>query len=406
MADKKEEDKNVRNESNIVTLNRTSDKTIDPKHTDTIHDEKNIVTTKDPTTTTEYKQSWLYNDDGTINQPLLDYYNEQLKQKQKLYHYDPKTGDIDRGTLFDVLGVKPEQLKEQREKEMRRNRMKQLGSALFNSGALISDMISAGLGGNVWKREKDNTAEQAHAANVALEREQAADDMKNAAIVNNARNAYYNAMDTLNKNMERYNRTLKVTTGGGTKRTETGGNTHTTTSGGGVHENATQEQQLRKYGNGTGSGSGSGNGGGGGKTVVNVMGSNGVLQKSEVSKEDAKSLIAHAESVYEKAIRGGDQELYDLLHGRGLVTYNSNSGKYEWDNEAMQRSGYLFNVGSIDKDLSKSIKAYYRSITGDNRPIRTTSKQSSTSETAGSQSVTRWGKVTPTKEEAEEEYDD
>lgn len=393
-------------EDKIVKLQRESDKTIDPKHTDTIHDDKHIVTKKDPTTTTEYKQSWLYNDDGTVNQPLLDYYNEQLKQKQKLYHYDPKTGDIDRDTLFDVLGVKPEQLKAQREKEMRRNRMKQLGSALFQSGALISDMISAGLGGNVWKREKDNTAEQAHAANVAFEKEQAADDMKNAAIVNNARNAYYNAMDTLNKNMERYNRTLKVTTGGGTQRTETGGNTHTTTTGGAEHTSGYQEQQLRKYGNGNGSGSGSGNGGGG-MITVNVMGDNGTLQPSEVTKDEAKNLVEHAKTVYENAIRNGDQELYDLMHARGLVAYKNE--KYDWNDEAMLKSGYLFYAGSIDKNLSDSIKKYYRSITGDKRTIKpaTTQPQAKTSETAGGQSVSGWGKVTPTNNaQAEDEYDD
>lgn len=79
-------------------------------------------------------------------------------------------------TLFDALNIPREDLRKERERQQKENRMKQLVSGLYHGGALLSDMISAGVGGNVWKREKDDTAEKAAAENKQLRTLQLAED--------------------------------------------------------------------------------------------------------------------------------------------------------------------------------------------------------------------------------------
>lgn len=79
-------------------------------------------------------------------------------------------------TLFDALNIPRQQLQEERERQQKQNRMKQLAAGLYHSGALLSDMISAGVGGNVWKRDKDDTASKAAEENKQLRTLQLAED--------------------------------------------------------------------------------------------------------------------------------------------------------------------------------------------------------------------------------------
>lgn len=95
-------------------------------------------------------------------------------------------------TLFDALNIPRQQLKEERERQEKQNRMKQLAAGLYHSGALLSDMISAGVGGNVWKREKDDTASKAAEENKNLRTLQLAED---AAFAEKQRKDLQNTID-------------------------------------------------------------------------------------------------------------------------------------------------------------------------------------------------------------------
>ena len=84
---------------------------------------------------------------------------------------DPKA------SLYDVLQVDREKLRGERERQEEILRKKQLAHGLANSAMLISDMISAGIGGNVYKRDKDKTNEEADKEIARLREQQIADDM-------------------------------------------------------------------------------------------------------------------------------------------------------------------------------------------------------------------------------------
>lgn len=128
------------------------------------------------------------------------------------YGYNQKPdGTIERNqSLFDALGLDRDKLRGEREKQMRLNRWKQIESALFNSGAILSDMISAGIGGNVWKRDKETTASNAAKDNERLRELQAAEDAAAAERERKERQdaykageeARYKELDRLKRNVQ------------------------------------------------------------------------------------------------------------------------------------------------------------------------------------------------------------
>lgn len=84
---------------------------------------------------------------------------------------DPKAA------LFDVLKVERDRLRDERERQEKIQRNRKIASGLANSAMLISDMIAAGIGGNVYKRDKDNTGKEADKEIARLREAQIADDM-------------------------------------------------------------------------------------------------------------------------------------------------------------------------------------------------------------------------------------
>lgn len=111
-------------------------------------------------------------------------------------------------TLFDALNIPREDLRKERERQQKENRMKQLVSGLYHGGALLSDMISAGVGGNVWKREKDDTAEKAAAENKQLRTLQLAED---AAFAEKLRKDMQNTLDKAQQQADQQRRELMKT---------------------------------------------------------------------------------------------------------------------------------------------------------------------------------------------------
>lgn len=84
---------------------------------------------------------------------------------------DPKA------SLYDVLQVDRDRMRDERDRQERIQRMRKLENGLANSAMLISDMISAGIGGNVYKRDKDKTNEEADKEIARLREQQIADDI-------------------------------------------------------------------------------------------------------------------------------------------------------------------------------------------------------------------------------------
>lgn len=80
-------------------------------------------------------------------------------------------------SLYDILQVDRDNLRDERERQERIQRMRKLEHGLANSAMLISDMISAGIGGNVYKRDKDKTNEEADKEIARLREQQIAEDM-------------------------------------------------------------------------------------------------------------------------------------------------------------------------------------------------------------------------------------
>lgn len=111
-------------------------------------------------------------------------------------------------TLFDALNIPRENLRKERERQQKENRMKQLVSGLYHGGALLSDMISAGVGGNVWKREKDDTAEKAAAENKQLRTLQLAED---AAFAEKQRKDMQDTLDKAQQQADQRRRELMKT---------------------------------------------------------------------------------------------------------------------------------------------------------------------------------------------------
>lgn len=80
-------------------------------------------------------------------------------------------------SLYDALQIDREKLRGERERQERIQRMRKLEHGLANSAMLIFDMISAGIGGNVYKRDKDKTNEEADKEIARLREQQIAEDM-------------------------------------------------------------------------------------------------------------------------------------------------------------------------------------------------------------------------------------
>lgn len=80
-------------------------------------------------------------------------------------------------SLYDVLQVDRDRMRDERDRQERIQRMRKLEHGLANSAMLISDMISAGIGGNVYKRDKDKTNEEADKEIARLREQQIADDI-------------------------------------------------------------------------------------------------------------------------------------------------------------------------------------------------------------------------------------
>ena len=286
-----------------------------------------------------------------------------IEPTQKAYGINPATGDV---TPFQALGYNPEDECKRREAEMALNDRKRKENAWYNAFAVVGDALTAGLGGNVWQRQPNRIGAQANADNQRLIAEQKAEDMNNAAILRNAGVKYADAVNRLIQNY-----LTKTTT-----TNKTGGDRTETTVHGAQNGFRTMSHVVRNGDDNEGSSSrksGSSGWKNNGTYQIGLV-HDGKLQYRDITGQQAKNIVNHAKTLYEKMLVNSDdstrQAILDLL-GSNIVQEDPNKpGKYDWDDDALLRSGYIFDAdkgfrNGILQDSDKTIRQYYREITGD-----------------------------------------
>ena len=244
-----------------------------------------------------------------------------IRPLQQAYGIDPNPG---KATPFEVLGYNPEEERRRREAEKALNDRKRKENAWYNAFAVVGDALTAGLGGNVWKRQPNNIGAQANADNQRLIAEQKADDMRNAAMVRNAGIDYANNVNRLIQNyLTRTTDTVK-----------TGGNRLEITQHG-------AQNGWRQQSHALGSAS-SGSGGGDGYKIININTGNrdkGNFAQNgyHVTKAEYDAVSDLVRSYYNK-----------LLNQRGA------DGQLTRHAEDMRQK--LLNAGVLNKSVAGSTK--------------------------------------------------
>ena len=287
----------------------------------------------------------------------------QIEATARARGINPNTGAQ---TPFEVLGYNPDIERKRRDAERALNDRKRKENAWYHALAMLGDSITAALGGDVHLRNPNNIGMKANADNARLITEQKAEDEASTAKLRANGIAYANDVNNLIKNY------LTKTTIKSTK----GGDRHETTH----HPGVSQTRQVAfPLGDSSESGGNSNKSGKGtwknNSTYEIGLLHDGKLTYRSITGQQAKNIVNHAETLYEKALQFGDEAtkkaILELLGSNIVREDDAHPGKYEWDDEALLRSGYIFEADKIFrkgilKGVDKSIRDYYREITGDN----------------------------------------
>lgn len=287
----------------------------------------------------------------------------QIETTARARGINPNTGAQ---TPFEVLGYNPDIERKRRDAERALNDRKRKENAWYHALAMIGDSITAALGGDVYLRNPNNIGMKANADNARLITEQKAEDEDNTAKLRANGIAYANDVNNLIKNY------LTKTTIKSTK----GGDRHETTHHPGVSKTRQVAFPLGDSGESGGNGNKSGKGTWKNNSTYEIgLLHDGKLKYRSITGQQAKNIVNHAETLYEKALQFGDEAtkkaILELLGSNIVREDDAHPGKYEWDDEALLRSGYIFEADKIYrkgilKGVDKSIRDYYREITGDN----------------------------------------
>ena len=165
----------------------------------TTHGDKVTTTTHEPKVTTRTEQSvgGFYDTNGNPNIVAQREFEARKRPIAAAYRIDQNTGRVDHRFVSDILGIDPDVMRRKRAEEERLNQSKQKESALYNSLAVLGDMMTTAGGGNVWKRNADQHAKEAHDNNLALEREQNAEDIANNNKLRSTEQAYAAAVQKI-----------------------------------------------------------------------------------------------------------------------------------------------------------------------------------------------------------------
>lgn len=276
--------------------------------------------------------------------------------------YDPETGQLTPKNTFitDILGVDPAVMRKKREREQSLNRRKQKESALYNALSVLGDMITTAGGGNVWKRDADKHAKEAHDANMALDREQQAEDLSNAEKLSKVKQ---DAIDKINAINMQYNSLFapreqtssstsnsqgtSISNSQSTKWSQSAsvGKQGTTYSdalkGGGLIGRSRRSYNYR-----------SGGGGGSSKDVdylpIRIMnGAHGQEYYSfEIDKNEKAALSGAIARSIEDAAQRGDANAAELLK-KYYTKKNRTDRTATWDYDALMNDGSLYQIPGV-----------------------------------------------------------
>lgn len=318
----------------------------------TTHGDKTVTTTHEPkiTTKTEQKVNGFYNPDGTPNAAAQQEFEAQRRAIAAAYGIDPETGRVQRRYISDILGIDPEVMRKQRQQEEELNRAKQKESALYNSLAVLGDIITTAGGGNVWQRNADQHAKEAHANNLALEREQQAEDIANNAKLRTTEQAYAAAVQKLRDS---------VGTAFGTKISNTveqGGKTTATTTQG---KDTTTGYIEGRTGKGSGNGNGSGSNGSTKTVKIQVKGADGKLSSEDfhIPANDFDAMGRYLSAAYQNLTENGKKNIDRVLAASGILPRDNGAGKNTYYGADLLSSGIVFDDPQIRAEFVKVIQA-------------------------------------------------
>lgn len=301
--------------------------------------------------------------------------DKQIAQRYKDMGYiQDENGNWVEPNLLDALKIR-EKLRGEREKQMKLNRWKQIESALYNSGAILSDMISAGIGGNVYKRDKDTTAADAAKDTERLRELQAAEDVAAAEKERARRKEQADINQQIrDKNIERF--TATVSTNSGTNRgvqqgVSTSSQTTQSTS------RSSQSSHTKGQQDPTGKGYsydkdgnlilGGGGGGSRGAAAINVRITNKdgeTIDTISIPKEDKEELVNTAHTLLQEALNKGTISADDL---RGIYTPATRKKAASWNDDNILSSEIVLSQPRIlNEFINRLIKQGYQI---DNQPI-------------------------------------
>ncbi len=325
----------------------------------THHGDQTRTLTRTPktTTTTSYSTSGFLNPDGTPNTDAQKEFDAGRAELQNAYHIDPESGKVDKKYITEIVGVDPEEMKRKRAQEMRLNQSKQKESALYNALAVLTDMMTTAGGGNVWKRDADKHAKDAHDDNIKLEKEQAAEDKGIAKAMNASEQAYAAAVAALRDKVgTKYGAKVSETkeVGGDTTEKVVRGNDTTTIKRG--NDYTTGRKEVAASGSGRGSGSGSGSGSSGLATVkIGAVGDNGLTTYDfHIRKSDYEALGRYLSTYYNGLTNSQRKGVDELLASRGMHP-DAKTGQYT--------GADILSSGIIIDDPAV-INEYYKIIDG------------------------------------------
>lgn len=318
----------------------------------TTHGDRTTETTHEPKVTTKTEQSvnGFYNPDGTPNAAAQQEFEAQRRATAAAYGIDPETGRVQRRYISDILGIDPEVMRKQRQQEEELNRAKQKESALYNSLAVLGDMITTAGGGNVWQRNADQHAKEAHANNLALEREQQAEDIANNAKLRTTEQAYAAAVQKLRDS---------VGTAFGTKISNTveqGGKTTAKTTQG---KDTTTGYIEGRTGKGSGNGNSSGSNGSTKTVKIQVKDTNGNLATEDfhIPANDFDAMGRYLSAAYQNLTDSGKNNIDKVLAASGILPRDNGAGENTYDGADLLSSGIVFDNPQIRAEFVKVIQA-------------------------------------------------
>lgn len=274
----------------------------------TVKDDRSVVKQS-------FTMSPFVNDEGeTDERATADFQNNYVRPLQDQYEIDPASGRY-KGDIGTLLGFNPEKYKEELKQRQRLAAFKRKEAGWRNALGVVIDGITAAIGGDVHKREADDTA-----ANAKEEEDKIQDTVRQLGIaLNDARKgqeaAYAKARaERLDQYIKDYGRKIEQTIeqGGGETVTDDKDATTTKSKNSGTQGHKTTEVRYT-YGGDYKSGSGRSSGGGGGPAGSRSKYTSAVYMRPTKDENDQLTYEAVYYDLDQNALNAGRGVMSEML---------------------------------------------------------------------------------------------